>query len=599
MQEISFDIPTLRKAYASGLTVMDVIDLVIDRISKADDPGIFLHIVDRETLRETAGQLGEFDESRPLLWGIPYAVKDNIDVAGIPTTAACPDYAYMPDEDAHCIKRLRQAGAIMVGKTNLDQFATGLVGIRTPYPAPKNPINPKLIPGGSSSGSAVAVARGLVSFALGTDTAGSGRIPAAMNNIVGLKPTRGALSCSGVVPACKSLDTVSIFAGTVDDAHAVLRAASEKDEADPYSKKFAFANIPNLPPEFKVGVPDQKSRIYFQDKHQAQSFDATLEHLQSMGATVQEIDFKPFYQIAELLYTGAWIAERYAVLENFIREKPDSIHPVTYKVIKTAESMTAVDAFRDKYSLDELKYAVSQTPSSVDMLCVPTLPRMYTVSEVEASPIEVNSKLGVYTNFVNLLDLCGLAVPVEFRKDGLPGSVTLLSVAGADDRIAAVGRALHHGLSSGIGAKPYPLPAPNISEEALQDHEMAVALVGAHMSGLPLNPQIVELGGRFIRKARTAPHYKLYLLDKSAPIRPGLVRSSNGTSIDLEIWSLPKNKFGYFMEQIGAPLGIGTIFLEDDEQVKGFICEVGGLEGSRDLTEYGGWRNYLKELQQV
>jgi len=593
MNSLSFDIPALRQAYIDGLTVSQVIEVVLDRIERVGDPGIFIHSENRNALTNRSKELGKFDPGYSPLWGVPFAVKDNIDVAKIPTTAGCPDFTYIPDRDAYSVSGLLKAGAIFVGKTNLDQFATGLVGLRTPFEPPKNAFDPSMIPGGSSSGSAVAVAHGIVSFALGTDTAGSGRIPAALNNVVGLKPTIGAISCSGVVYACRTLDTVSIFSLTVDDAHCVLNAVSGYDHSDPFSRKFSFGEIPSPPQCFRVGVPDRNSRIFFGDEIQAASFESTLEDIKALGGQILDLDFSPFYEVAEMLYDGAWIAERYAAIEDFIRQNPKSIHPVTYRVINEAEQLTAMDAFRGIYRLAELKRRTQPILDGVDILCVPSTPTLYKTSEVEEDPIGTNSRLGTYTNFVNLLDLCGITVPVSKRSDGLPGSVTLLGCAGSDNYVASIARTLHHGLNVKMGATSHALPPPNPVSSAVQAREIAIGVVGAHMSGMPLNSELLRLGGRFLRQSSTAPEYRLYALAGGPPKKPGLVRSDNGGSINLEIWALPKCNFGRFVESVPLPLGIGTIILESNELVKGFICETKGLEGAEDITAFGGWRNYM------
>jgi allophanate hydrolase len=594
LQDQAFDIQSLHAAYARGLKPAAVIGEVYRRVEATGDPGIFLHLIAHDAAQAAVSGLGPFDPAMKPLWGIPFAVKDNIDAAGAPTTAACPAYTYTAERDAFVVETLRRAGAILIGKTNLDQFATGLVGLRTPYPAPRNALDPALAPGGSSSGSAVAVAQNIVSFALGTDTAGSGRVPAALNGIVGLKPSLGAISNAGVVPACRTLDTVSVFAQTVDDAYAVFRAAAAFDPADPYARRLAQHPLASPPPVFRVGVPDAATRTFCGDEAQAASFASALRSLAVLGGEIVEVDFTSFYQVAELLYDGPWIAERYTVVEELLRRSPDAIHPVTRRVVDVAERFSAADAFRGLYRLQELKRQVAPLIESVDLLCVPTVPTYYTVADVEADPIGTNSRLGIYTNFVNLLDLCAIAAPVARRSDGRPGSVTLLAPAGQDARIAAVACALQR---RGGKATAAAFSLPPAATHPAPD-EIALAVVGAHMSGLPLNHELTRLGGRFLYAARTAPAYRLYSLPGGPPFRPGLLRDEPGAAVALEVWALPSARFGDFIRGISRPLGIGTLTLESGEEVKGFLCEPSGTAGAEDVTSFGGWRAYLKSLPQ-
>lgn len=593
MHEQSFTIADLHAAYRGGLDPRAVIVEAYRRIEAAGDPGIFLHLVPQEAALAEVTALGAFDPVAKPLWGIPYAIKDNIDLRGAPTTAACPAFAYEPDEDAFVVAELRRAGAIAVGKTNLDQFATGLVGVRTPYPVPRNALDPLIVPGGSSSGSAVAVARGLVSFALGTDTAGSGRVPAALNNIVGLKPSLGLLSATGMVPACRTLDTISIFALCTEDAHAVLRVASVFDPADAYARDLPVPEIPRVPPTFRVGVPTPATREFCGDTAQAASYDAALAGLAALGGEIVEIDFTPFYAVAALLYQGAWVAERLAGIETLMRDQPEAILAVTRRIIGAAEGLSAADAFRGFYELQALKRTTGALIGSVDLVCVPTMPTFFSLADLAADPITPNSLSGTYTNFVNLLDLCGLAVPTAPRGDGRPGGVTLLAKAGRDAALAALGSALHARAGVTLGATGWPLPAAPIAASEAGPDEIAVAVVGAHMSGLPLNRELIALGGRFLRKASTAPLYRLYALAGGPPPRPGLVRDAGGAAIALEIWAMPADAFGRFVDLVPRPLSIGTLMLADGREVKGFLCEQAGLDGARDITRYGGWRAFL------
>ncbi|ESY72503.1 allophanate hydrolase, partial [Mesorhizobium sp. LNHC252B00] len=442
MSDLRFDISSLHAAYRAGIGIDEVIETVYARLRAADDPGIFIHLADKAALLAAAAALCSFDPVAQPLWGVPFAVKDNIDVAGMPTTAACAEYTYWPDRDATVVARLRAAGALVVGKTNLDQFATGLVGVRTPWPIPRNAIDAELVPGGSSSGSAVATARGIVSFALGTDTAGSGRIPAGLNNIVGLKPTVGALSAAGVVPACRTLDCVSVFALTVDDAYRVFSVAAARDAADPYSRDIAVQPLAVRPPVLSVGIPAKADLKFFGDAAMQAGFEASLATLSRLGCRLVEIPFGDFYATANLLYEGAWVAERYAAIRDFMEANEAALHPVTRKIIGGARKLTAADAFRGLYALQAHRAKLAPVIASVDLFCVPTAPTHYTTAAVLADPIETNTRLGTYTNFVNLLDMCGIAVPTGTRDDGLPMSVTLLAPAGRDALTAALARDL-------------------------------------------------------------------------------------------------------------------------------------------------------------
>ena len=596
IETLPFTLHALRAAYADGLSPTAVMHEVLRRIDLAGDPGIFLSLFSEADLTQQAEALGLFDADRPL-WGVPFAVKDNIDVGGLPTTAACPAFAYAPETDASVVARLRAAGAIPVGKTNLDQFATGLVGVRTPYGAPKNAIDPAIVPGGSSSGSAVAVARGIVAFSLGTDTAGSGRVPAALNNIVGLKPSLGALSTRGVVPACRTLDAVSIFAMTVDDAHSVYEAASAYDVKDPYSLHVRVGRPGQVPPGLTAAIPDIASRKFFGDDAQAASFEATCRAMEALGVRLREIDFQPFYDVAEMLYAGPWVAERHTVLADLLDRRPDTIDPTVRKIVASARGISATDAFRAMYRLADLRRLVMPVIDGFSLLVVPSIPTFYSVADLAADPVGPNSRLGTYTNFVNLLGLCALTVPVPARGDGRPGSVTLIGRDGEDAVLASLGCRLEQLGERQLGATRWNRPnaAPK-KAHALPD-EIELAVCGAHMSGLPLNTQITSRGGRFLRATTTSADYRLFALPGGPPERPGLLRVARGegSSIDVEVWALPKARVGDFLLEINAPLGIGTIVIEDGATIKGFLCEAAAVPGSKDITHLGGWRTYLAE----
>ncbi len=579
-----FTLASLRAAYARGVTPRSVITALLARLAQIDDPGIFIHLEERQKLLAQADALGPFDPARPL-WGVPFAVKDNIDVAGMPTTAGCEAFTWFPQTDAFAVARLREAGAIPIGKTNLDQFATGLVGTRTPYPVPRNTHDPALVPGGSSSGSAVVVGHGIVPFALGTDTAGSGRVPAALNGIVGLKPTLGAVSAGGVVPACRTLDTISVFAGSVEDAYTVYAAMAGYDEGDAFARPVRVAPMPAPLPAPRIAVPDHAGLRFFGDSLQAESFSATLDTLRRRGAAITPIDFGPFHEVAQMLYDGAWVAERHSVIEDLMESDPDALHPVTRAVIGKAQGMSATAAFRGIYRLAELRRRCAQLMAGFDYLVVPSIPCFYSRADLAADPVTPNTNLGTYTNFVNLLDMCALTIPVAPREDGRPGSVTLIGPTGADGRLAAEASRL----LLEVRGEPAPAAPPEPA-----DDELALAVCGAHMAGLPLNGQLLELGGRFLRQTQSAPCYGLHALAGGPPARPGLVRrEAGGKAIALEIWALPQTAIGALLAQIPAPLGLGRITLADGGSVAGFICERAGLAGAEDISDFGGWRGYL------
>ncbi len=440
-------------AYRTGdAAPADIVARSLARLRARNDPALFISLREEKDVIAEAQALARSGDKTLPLYGIPVAVKDNIDVAGLPTTAACPAFLYSPDKDATVVARLRAAGALVLGKTNLDQFATGLVGVRTPYGVGRNLFDETLIPGGSSTGSALAVGAGIVPLSLGTDTAGSGRVPAAYSNIVGLKPSLGLVSNAGVVPACRTLDCVSVFALTVDDAMTALKAIAGADDADPYSRPRAVGVVGAMPAGVKLGIPPAGQRVFFGDKMSAAAYDAALVKLSDLGATIVEVDMQPFYETARLLYDGPWVAERYLAVKNLIDSAPQSLHPVTRQIIAAGVRATAADAFAAFYRLEALRRVRDRTFRSIDALALPTVPTNYTIEQVLAEPIELNSRLGTYTNFVNLLDLCGLAVPASMRSDGTPFGITLLAPAGADAILASISREFHRasGLPLGV-----------------------------------------------------------------------------------------------------------------------------------------------------
>jgi allophanate hydrolase len=522
-------------------------------------------------------------------------VKDNIDVAGLPTTAGCPSFAYTPPKSATVVERLRAAGAILVGKTNLDQFATGLVGVRSPYGPCSSVFDDRYISGGSSAGSAVAVAAGLVSFALGTDTAGSGRVPAAFNNIVGCKPTRGAVSAASVVPACRTLDCVSIFSLTCGDALEVMQVAAGYDSLDPFSRVGEEAS-PWLGGPFRFGIPPPEQLEFFGDHAAADLFDAAQEQLASLGGTPVEIDFAPFRAVAELLYSGPWVAERLAAIREFFDEHQADMDPTVRAIIGGGARLTAVDTYEAIYRLAELRQKTMAEWSRMDVMLLPTTGTIYTLDEVKSDPIKLNSNLGFYTNFVNLLDLAAVAVPAGFRQNGLPFGVTLIGPAWTDSALLTLADRFHRAQEGKLGGTGFALAStPALPAPATPPGCVLIAVVGAHLSGQPLNWQLTERRARLVRTCRTSPHYRLYALTGATPPKPGLTRdlSADGPGIELELWAMPVASFGSFVVDVPPPLSIGSIELEDGSLVKGFVCDPFAVRSEEEITTFGGWRNYL------
>ncbi|HEJ6926569.1 TPA: allophanate hydrolase [Serratia marcescens] len=533
------------------------------------------------------------DLSRLPLFGVPFAIKDNIDVDGWPTSAACPAFTYQAAADATVVAHLRAAGAIALGKTNLDQFATGLVGTRSPYGAVVNSFDSRYVSGGSSSGSASVVARGLVPFALGTDTAGSGRVPAGFNNIVGLKPTKGRLSNHGVVPACRLNDTVSVFALTVADAAQVAELASGFDEADPYSRPDPHTAPADIPAAPRFAVPAQLE--FFGDVQAERAFHRALAQLQAGGATLEPLDFAPFRTLAEQLYYGPWVAERTVAIEQVLEASPQAIDPVVRGIVGNGLGYSACDAYKAEYLRAELARQIAQRLAPFDALVVPTAPTIRTLAEMAQEPVLFNSQFGTYTNFTNLADLSALALPGPLRGDGLPAGITLIAPAWHDRALAAFGLRWQRQSALPLGATgralpPQPAPAPSSGHVRL-------AVVGAHLSGMPLNVQLTQRDAVRVEQTVTAPCYRLYALADTEPPKPGLARVAQGAAIRLELWDIPLARFGEFVAEIPAPLGIGTLLLADGRRVKGFICEAWALEGATDITEFGGWRDYLASLK--
>lgn len=595
----SLDIQSLLVGYREGeFTPAEVMEEVLSRIDSAPEKKVWITRLTREQVMAYVDALeGASPETHPL-YGIPFAMKDNIDLAGVPTTAACAEYEYIPEESAHVVEQLIKAGAIPLGKTNLDQFATGLVGVRSPYGACQNSFNPEYISGGSSSGSAVSVATGLVSFSLGTDTAGSGRVPAAFNNLVGLKPTKGVLSTRGVVPACRSLDVVSIFALNSFDAECVFKVAADFDSADAYARPTQTPLLGhglgqgNPGESFRFGIPRAEQLAFFGDKEADALYTAMVARLEAMGGEVVEIDFAPFLEAARLLYEGPWVSERYVAIEELITSQPEALLDVTRTIIGGGAEPSAASAFKAQYRLMELRRQSESVWQEVGFILTPTAGTIYRIDEVEADPVQLNSNLGYYTNFMNLLDLSALAVPAGFRDDGLPNGVTLFAPAFYDRELLGVGSQLHRQLGGNMGATgialPELTPAPGTNTAYLP-----VAVCGAHMEGLPLNHQLTERGGRMIERTTTSPNYRLYLLPGGSTQRPGLVRDREGGSIEVEVWELPAVNFGDFLNQIPTPLGLGRVQLANGSNVPGFLCESYAVEQAQEITRCGGWRKFL------
>ncbi|MCW5650985.1 MAG: allophanate hydrolase [Ramlibacter sp.] len=530
------------------------------------------------------------------LAGLTFAAKDNIDAAGLPTTAACPAFSYTPAAHATVVHRLLEAGASLAGKTNLDQFACGLNGTRSPYGAVPNAFNPAYVSGGSSSGSAYVVATGQVDFSLGTDTAGSGRVPAGLNNIVGIKPSRGLISARGVVPAAQGVDCVSIFARTVAVAVRALEAALGPDVQDPYSRRLQLAGTP-FPSALRVGVPSALD--FCGDAAAEAAFAQALTRLRQLGAQPVPIDFTPMAAAARLLYESALVAERYtAIREFFDAHEAEVVEPVR-SIIASGRPYSAADLYEAQTQLRALGQQASALWQTMDVLVVPTAPTHYTIEAMQADPVALNRNLGLYTNFVNLLDYAAISVPSAIRPDGLPFGITFIGPCGSDWQLADLGQRYHHatGLTQGATGEPLPVPQPVAGLRA--EPRVQVAVVGAHLSGMPLNGQLTERGATLVRATETAPDYRFFALPGTVPPKPGLVRvpAGSGGRIAVEVWEMPVAGYGSFVALIPAPLGIGTLVLADGSSVQGFVCEDLATQGAQDITSFGGWRAYLASLQ--
>lgn len=570
---IPLDIQNLRKSFLNGdVNPRQMCEALLQRAESISNPNIWIYRLSAEELEPYLVNLEASDPGDLPLYGIPFAIKDNIDLAGIVTTAGCEAYSYKPEVSATVVENLIRAGAIPMGKTNLDQFATGLVGVRSPYGIPRNPIAPDRVPGGSSSGSAVALSEGLVSFSLGTDTAGSGRVPAMFNKLWGIKPSKGRLSTCGVVPACRTLDCVSIFALNAQDGELLLDTAGGFDPGDPYSQPAVDVSLPT---GNRIGVPKLEQLLFFGDANYETAWEKALEDLELKGWQIETIDFEPFLQAARLLYEGPWVSERTAALKDFLITNADDFFPATRKIIGGGIDNTACEAFAASYKLAELKRASESAWDGLAAIVTPTAGGFPTLADLEADPIGPNSQLGYYTNFMNLLDLCAVATPAGETVEGLPFGITWIGPRDTDKALIQ--------MASGQ-------PQKDSSSTTL-----SVLLFGAHMRGLPLNDDLQSLGGIFVDEVQTAPVYKMVYLPKPAPHRPGILRvGEGGASISAEEWILPKASLGALLATIQQPLGLGQILLDDGRQVHGFLCEAIAAEASDDISAWGGWRRFLE-----
>jgi allophanate hydrolase len=598
-------LPDWRRAYRDGASPRALLGALLERLRRDSPPQAWITLAGPALIEASVAELerrAAQHGSRAAalrampLFGVPFAVKDNIDVAGLPTTAACPAFAHTPLAHAHSVAKLIAAGAVCIGKTNLDQFATGLVGARSPYGRPSSTFSAERISGGSSSGSAVAVSRGDVPFALGTDTAGSGRVPAGFNNLVGLKPTPGRVGNSGVVPACRSVDCVSVLALTVADAAEVLALMEGPDAADAYS---AFRlGAAQTAPALRIGVP--AAPIFTGDAGYAPCFEQALAQARALGHTIVPIDFGPLLAIAKLLYGGPWVAERHTVVQDLLARDPTALDATVRAVIEAAKQFSATDAFRAQYVLREAQRDTAKLWQQVDLLMVPTAPAHPTHADIDADPLGANTLLGTYTNFVNLLGWCALALPAGFTAGGLPFGVTFIAPGAADAALARFGQRWQARVALPLGATGRPFAADAAEPAAAwpaSQTSLPIAVVGAHLSGLPLNGQLIERGATLREATQTAAHYRLFALPDTTPPKPGLRRAGAGeagAAIVVEVWDMPIAEVGSFLALIPPPLGLGSLELADGRWVHGFVCEAHALVGARDVTAFGGWRAFIR-----
>lgn len=604
--ELDMGFDALRKAYQAGTaTPESVMAGIRERAAEYKDYNIWIHLLSEAEQAFWLSKLKEKDINAHPLWGIPFAIKDNIDLEGIPTTAGCPEFAFTPTESAKVVQQLIDAGAIPVGKTNLDQFATGLNGTRSPMGACHNAFDYDFISGGSSSGSAVSVALGLASFSLGTDTAGSGRVPACFNNLVGVKPSIGLLSASGMVPACRSLDCITIFAYNTDDANTAIAAAEGFDATDGYSRTNPFDNHARhyglRTGPLKVGVIPTHQLKFFGDQSYEKAYLETLELLKAQGFEFQEIDYAPFDEIAQLLYEGPWVSERYVATQPLIDDNPEAVFPVVRDIIAPGGKPPATALFKAQYRINDLKQICLAQMVDVDCLLTPTAGRHFTVAEMLEEPIRRNSELGYYTNFMNLIDLASIAVPTVLTENNMPFGITLVGSTFSDRRLMSIANRIQQALPLKKGALDV-MAKPSNTTPVGNNKTIDVMVCGAHLEGQPLNWQLTERGATLKNKTTTAPIYRMYALAGGPPLRPGLVldtglgAEAKGETIEVEVWSMPNENFGSFVAGIPAPLGIGKVQLADGSHVAGFICEPYGVEDAADISHFKGWRAYLSSL---
>jgi allophanate hydrolase len=547
----------------------------------AIQPAVWIHrLPDADVLAMARGVDARIAAGETLpLAGVPFAIKDNIDLAGAPTTAGCPDFAYDPAQSSTVVAKLIAAGAVPLGKTNLDQFATGLNGTRSPYGAPACAFNRAYVSGGSSSGSAIAVAAGLVPIALGTDTAGSGRVPAAFNGLIGFKPTKGRWSTAGLVPACRSIDCITVFARDAGDAALVDAVVAGHDRADPWSREGDDRALTLS----RVGVPLPQQRQFLGDLVAERLYAQALDRLARDGAELVEIDLAPLAEAARLLYDGPWVAERTAALAPFLASHPDSIDPTVRTIVEGGLGRSAVEAFQGIYRLAELKVQADAMWGHIDALCLPTAPTIYRLAEMRELPIALNSNLGLYTNFVNLLDMAAIAIPAGWRRNGTGFGVTLISPAWTD-------RALIDCAARWGADDPFPHPPLDLETKV---ETVLLAVVGAHLEGMPLHWQLTSRNARHVATTQTAPSYRLYAMADSVPPKPALIHDTSGAAIAVEVYELDLAAFGSFVAEVPPPLAIGTVTLADGSTVKGFVAEPRAIVGATDITGLGGWRAYI------
>ncbi|MGB5325764.1 MAG: allophanate hydrolase [Pseudomonadales bacterium] len=600
LSAVALDIETLRRGYQrSEFSPADVIEHIYEKSAGFMEHNIWIYQLSRLEIQPYLDRLlNQSAETLPL-YGIPFAIKDNIDLERVPTTAACAEFSYMPARSAFIVDLLIKAGAIPLGKTNMDQFATGLVGTRSPWGPCKNAFDKTYISGGSSSGSAVAVALGLASFALGTDTAGSGRVPAMLNNLYGLKPSRGLLSMSGIVPACRSLDCPSIFALSAADAISLFNIAAKFDTDDCYARanpyRNSFRNAGEPTGKARIAIPKAENLEFFGNASSEKLFSQAVEVWKKRGATLVETDIQPLLDAARLLYDGPWVAERYAAIEPVMRDKPGAIHPVVRQIIAGGEKKTAVDAFRYEYRMQKYRRSAAMLLRDVDFLLTPTAPTTYTVDEMLENPVTLNSNMGYYTNYMNLLDLCGVAVPAGEMSNGQQFGVTLTAPAFNEQKLLGYANQWQRCANIPTGATGLAPRLPDLPGVKCTEF-IDIAVCGAHLSGMPLNWQLTERGASLKASIQSAAKYRMYALAGGPPYRPGLIRDdANGGAIELEVWTIPATEFGGFVANIPKPLGIGKLELSDGTEVCGFICEPCGIEGAEDITDMGSWRNYIKQ----